>query len=144
MQNKKVGDNMTTTKTNNIILNTFDDKRFYVNNIKSYPHDENLYLFKRDLVNKINNTTLAALDSKTNASKNLGHHQQSTFLDGRAALLTPTPDPPVTSKDDRGETFAVNNNMIDTLLEMCKQTNKQFQLISVDPNSNNFKLNGVK
>ena len=44
---------MTTTKTNKISLNTFDDKRFYVNNIKSYPHDENLYLFKRDLVNKI-------------------------------------------------------------------------------------------
>ena len=33
-------------------LNTFD-KKFYVNNIKSYPHDENLYLFKRDLINKI-------------------------------------------------------------------------------------------
>ena len=28
-------------------------KRFYVNNIKSYPHDENLYLFKRDLINII-------------------------------------------------------------------------------------------
>ena len=49
---QKVGDNMTTTKTSKISLNTFDDKRFYVNN-KSYPHDENLYLFKRDLVNKI-------------------------------------------------------------------------------------------
>ena len=33
--------------------------------------------------------------------------------------------------------------MIDTLLEMGKQTNKQFQLISVDPNSNKFKINGV-
>ena len=44
---------MTTTKTNKISLNTFDDKRFYVNNIKIYPRDENLYLFKRDLVNKI-------------------------------------------------------------------------------------------
>ena len=52
---------MTTTKTSKISLNTFDDKRFYVNNIKSYPHDENLYLFKRDLVNKINNTTLELL-----------------------------------------------------------------------------------
>ena len=50
---QKVGDNITTTKTSKIILNTFDDKRFYVNNIKSYPHDENLYLFKRDLVKKI-------------------------------------------------------------------------------------------
>ena len=44
---------MTTTKTNKISLNTFDDKRFYVDNIKSYPHDENLFLFKRDLINKI-------------------------------------------------------------------------------------------
>ena len=58
---QKVGDNMTTTKTSKISLNTFDDKRFYVNNIKSYPHDENLYLFKGDLVNKINNTTLELL-----------------------------------------------------------------------------------
>ena len=50
---RKVGDNMTTTKTSKISVNTFDDKRFYVNNIKSYPHDENLYLFKKDLINKI-------------------------------------------------------------------------------------------
>ena len=49
---QKVGDNMKTTKTSKISLNIFDDKRFYVNNIKSYPHDENLYLFRRDLVNK--------------------------------------------------------------------------------------------
>ena len=32
---RKVGDNMTTTKTSLISLNTFDDKRFYVNKIKS-------------------------------------------------------------------------------------------------------------
>ena len=57
---QKVGDNMTTTETSKISLSTFDDKRFYVNNIKSYPH-ENLYLFKRDLVNKIKNTTLELL-----------------------------------------------------------------------------------
>ena len=44
---------MTTTKTSKISRKTFDNKRFYVNNIKSYPHDEDLYLFKRDLVNKI-------------------------------------------------------------------------------------------
>ena len=49
---QKDGDNMT-TKTSKISLNTFDDKRFYVNNIKSYPHDENLYLFKRDLIKMI-------------------------------------------------------------------------------------------
>ena len=45
-------------KTNKRSLNNFDDKRFYVNNNKSYPHDENLYLFKTDLIIKINNTTL--------------------------------------------------------------------------------------
>ena len=50
---QKIADKMTTTKTSKISLNTSDDKRFYVNNIKSYPHDENLYLFKRDQVNKI-------------------------------------------------------------------------------------------
>ena len=55
----KFGDNMTTTKTSKVSLNTFDDKRFFGNNIKSYPHDENLYLFNRDLVNKIN---IASLD----------------------------------------------------------------------------------
>ena len=55
------GDNMTTTKTSNISLHKFDDKRFYINNIKSYPHDKNIYLFKRDLVNKINNTVLELL-----------------------------------------------------------------------------------
>ena len=55
---QKVGGNMTTTKTSKISLNTFDDKRFYVINIKSYPHDENLYLFQRDLVNKIYRASL--------------------------------------------------------------------------------------
>ena len=33
--------------------------------------------------------------------------------------------------------------MIDILLLMGKQANKQFQLISVDPNSNKFKINDV-
>ena len=65
------------------------------------------------------------------------------FTDDRAALLTPTPDPPVTLKDDRGEAFAVDNDMIDILLEMGKQTNIQFQLISVDANSNEFKINDI-
>ena len=67
---QNVGDNMTTTKTSKISLNIFDDKRFYVNNIKSYSHDENLYLFKRDLIKKICeagsliNTTSTELDNK--------------------------------------------------------------------------------
>ena len=33
--------------------------------------------------------------------------------------------------------------MIDILLEMVKQTNKQFQLISVDANSKKFKINDI-
>ena len=71
------------------------------------------------------------------------HQQQNSFLDERAALITPTPDPPVTLKDDGGNTFAVDNDMIDILLEMGKQTNKQFQLKSVDAKSNKFKINDI-
>ena len=74
----------------------------------------------------LQNKTLAALDSNTNALKSVGHHQQSSFLDEQAALLTPSPNPHVTLKDDRGKTFAVDNVLIDILLEMCEQTNKQF------------------
>ena len=48
-------------KTSKISLNTFDDKRFYVNNIKSYPHDENLYLFKRDLIKMIRQASVKPL-----------------------------------------------------------------------------------
>ena len=65
---QKVGDNMTTTKTSKISLNIFDDKRFYVNNIKSYP--ENLYLFNRDLVNKIcERTSFMASQASLNLNK---------------------------------------------------------------------------
>ena len=34
-------------------LNSFDDKRFCENSVKGYPHNENLYLLKRDLIDKI-------------------------------------------------------------------------------------------
>ena len=50
---QKVEDKMTTNETSKRSLNNLDDKRFYANNTKSYPHDENLYLFKRNLVNKV-------------------------------------------------------------------------------------------
>ena len=73
----------------------------------------------------LQNKILAVLDSNTNTLKSLGHHQQNSFLDERAALLTPTPDPHTILKDDRGQIFAVDNNMIDILLLMGKQTNKQ-------------------
>ena len=55
---QKVGDNRTTTKTSKLSINTFDDKRFYVKKFKSYVYNENLYLFKRDQVNKIRKTSL--------------------------------------------------------------------------------------
>ena len=57
----KVGDKMSTIKTNKRSLNNFDDKRFCVSNIKSYPHDENLCLFKRDLVNNFNAASVKLL-----------------------------------------------------------------------------------
>ena len=49
---------MSTIKTNKRSLNNFDDKSLYVNNIKIYPHNENLYLFKKDLGNKTGRTSL--------------------------------------------------------------------------------------
>ena len=61
----------------------------------------------------LQNKTLAALDSNTNVLKSLEHQQQNSFLDKRAALLTPTPDPPVKLIEDRGKTVTVDNDMID-------------------------------
>ena len=58
---QKFGDSMTTTKTSKISLNIFDDKKFYVNNIKSYSHDENLYLFRRDFLKKFITTPIELL-----------------------------------------------------------------------------------
>ena len=116
---QKVGDNMTTTKTSKISLNIFDDKRFYVNNIKSYPHDKDLYFFKRDLIKKICeagsliNTTSTELDNKYNkdllinnileittnddrklieAYIRLYNDLQSSFTDGRSHLRSRFPD----------------------------------------------------
>ena len=89
---QKVGDNMTTTKTSKISLNTFDDKRFYVNNIKSYPHDENLYLFKRDLINKIKNASLElliklGLELDINKDSLINNIKELTINDDRKLFL---------------------------------------------------------
>ena len=70
--------------------------------------------------------TLEALAYNTNGLKALDPQQQRNSLDDRA----------VTLKDDRGKTFTVDNDMIAILIEMGKQTNNQFQLISVDANPN--------
>ena len=82
---QKVGDSRTTTKTSKFSLNTFDDKRFYVNNIKSYPHDENLYLFKRDLIKKIN-TTSTELDNKYNKDLLINNILELTTNDDRKLI----------------------------------------------------------
>ena len=50
---QKVGSCMATIKISKRSLSNFDDKRFSVNNIKSYPLYEIMHLFKRGLVNKI-------------------------------------------------------------------------------------------
>ena len=73
----------------------------------------------------------------------VGYQRQSSFLGERAALLSPTPVPAVTLKDDRGKTFTVDSDMIDILLLMAKQTNKQFELKSFGPNSKKLKVNGI-
>ena len=96
---QKVGDNMTTTKTGKISLNIFD-KRFYVNNIKSYPHDENLYLFKRDLMkiceagSLINTTPIELLIklgldvSKESSESFIDNNKELTINDDRKLILT--------------------------------------------------------
>ena len=81
----------------------------------------------------LQNQTLETLAYNTNVLKALDPQQQSNSLDDRA----------VTLKDDIGKTFTVDNDMMAILIEMAKQTNKQFKIISVDPNSNKFKINGV-
>ena len=90
----------------------------------------------------LQNQTLAALEDNTNALKSVEHQRQSSFLE-RASLLSPTLDPPVTLKDDRDKTFTEDNELIEILLLMGKQTNKQLELKPVDPNSNKFKINGI-
>ena len=62
---QKVGSCMTTIKISKRSLSNFDDKRFYVNIIRSYPLDENVYLFKRDLLNKISQQNSSAPNRRT-------------------------------------------------------------------------------
>ena len=76
----------------------------------------------------LQNQTLEALAYNKNVLKALDPQKQSNSLDDRA----------VTIKDDRGKTFTVDNDVIAILIEICKQTNNQFQLIPVDANSNKF------
>ena len=90
----------------------------------------------------LQNQTLAALEDNTNPLKSMEQQRKSSFLE-QASLLSPTLDPPVTLKNDRGKTFTVDNEVIEILLLMGKQTHKQLELKSVDPSSNKFKINVV-
>ena len=83
---QKVDDNMT-TKTSKISLNTFDDKVFYVNNIKSYPQNENLYLFKRDLANKICKASWETKSKAPSLIKNASLKLLRRSLDGDKDIL---------------------------------------------------------
>ena len=95
----------------------------------------------------LRNQTLAALEDNTNTLKSVEHQRQrqSSVLDNLRNSFTDQASPisPVKLKDDRGKTFDADNDMIDILLLMGKQTNKQFELKSVDPNSNKLNINGV-
>ena len=49
----------------------------------------------------------------------------------------------MTFESDKGRTSAADNEMDEILFLMCKQTNKQFELKSVDPDSNKTLKNGI-
>ena len=82
---QKVGSCMTTIKISKTSLSNFDDKRFYVNNIKCYPLDENLYLFKRDLINKIYQAD-PSLDVIMNNIKELTIKEDRKFIEAAITL----------------------------------------------------------
>ena len=77
---------------------------------------------------------MQALQKKTLEALTLNTEQQRNFLKLQAALST--------LKHNRGKIFAVDIDMVDILLPTGKQTNKQFEIESVDPYSNKFKTNG--
>ena len=95
----------------------------------------------------LQNQAFAALEDNTNTLKSVEHQRQrqSRFLDNLRSSFTDQASPisPEKLKDDRSKTFDVDNDMIEILVLMGKQTKKLFELISVDPNSNKFKVNGV-
>ena len=90
---QKVGSCMTTIKKSKRSLSNFDDKRFYVNNIKSYPLDENIYLFKRDLLNEISQQTASTPNRRTmvnpaliNNIKELTNKEDRKFIEAAIRL----------------------------------------------------------
>ena len=77
------------------------------------------------------NETMQALQNKTLEALTLNNEQQRSFHELQTALSTLI--------ESRSKKFAVDNDIIDILLEMGNQTNEQFELKSVVPNSNNLK-----
>ena len=125
----------------NRLEDKFRQKEYYGDIEQSFDPFNKTLTTKNETMQTYNETwqahieTMQALQTKTLEALTLNNEQQRSFLEMQAA--------PLTLKDDIRKTFAVDNDMIDILLLMGKQTNKQIELKSVDPNSNNFKLNGV-
>ena len=67
---QKIRKDIVTVNTTKKRLNSFGDKRFHVKNFESYPQDNDLYLFKKDL-KKINNASIE-LVLKLGLDKDLG------------------------------------------------------------------------
>ena len=109
---QKVGDNMTTTKTSKISLNIFDDKRFYANSIKSYPHDENLYLFKRGLIKKICERTSSVVT------------QQTSFVASQAGSLIKTTSKELDNKDINDNKYN-KDLLINKILELTTNDDRK-------------------
>ena len=78
---------MATIKISKRSLSNFDDKRFYVNNIKSSPLEENMYLFKRDLLNNISQqTSPMAKPALINNIKELTINDDRKFIEAAIRL----------------------------------------------------------
>ena len=80
----------------------------------------------------LQNQTLAALKDNTNTLKSVEHqrHRQSSFLYDRATLFSTSSISPVKIKDDIGKTFDVDNDIVEILLAMGKQTEKKIRINS--------------
>ena len=74
-------------------------------------------IVNNEAMQALQNQTLAALEDNTNTLRSVEHQRQrqSSFLDDRATLLSPSSISPVKLKYDRGKTFTVDNDMIDIL-----------------------------
>ena len=94
---------MATIKISKRSFSNFDDKKFYLNNIKNYPLDENMYVFKRDLLNKIKNTNLErpiklgldvnkeSLEAPINKIKELTIKEDRKFIEAAIRLYNNLP-----------------------------------------------------